>query len=132
MSQNTHMVPVNIGNGNANCGNVTSSFNSNVCKSDADPGEQLSFPPACLNTLEEISDCESSVSDWADTIIPSAEPPSTPQPPSSRPRKFRYSPSQTTPHPNNSSSIPPIAVNHCLIIACFVCIPAFLIFRYWT
>lgn len=132
MSQNTHMVPVNIGNGNANCGNVTSSFNSNVCESDADPSGQLSFSPTYLNTLEEISDCEISVSDWADTIIPSAEPHSTPQPPTSRPRKFRYSPSQTAPHPNNSSPTPPIVVNHRLIIACSVCILAFLIFRYWT
>ena len=36
MAQNTHMLSVNIGDGNVHSGNITSSFNSYVCKSDGD------------------------------------------------------------------------------------------------
>ena len=36
MAQNTHMISVNMGDGNVQSGNITSSFNSYVYKSDKD------------------------------------------------------------------------------------------------
>ena len=36
MAQNTHMLSVNMGDGNVHSGNITSSFNSYVYKSDQD------------------------------------------------------------------------------------------------
>ena len=124
MAQNIHMLPVDIGNGNANCGSIAGSFNNYVSMSDVGASVELTFQPADPNTPEEVSGYESSVSNSADTIIPSIEPPSPSQPPSFGPPKFRDSPNQTTPHPNKAPSTLPITVSHCFIIASFIFIPA--------
>ena len=75
-----------------------------------------------------VSDCEGYFPGSTDNTVPSTELSSPPQPPSPEPPKFRYSPSQTTTHSNDSLPTLQIAVNQHLVIASCVCILSFLLY----